>query len=100
MKSSIVAIALLALPLATLGATPTSSFEAGSVHVDQYGSGAPALVLIPGLTDSGALWGSTVARYAASHTIYVLTLPGFGGRPAVPAPMLDTVNRASLTGRI
>ena len=93
MKSLIVAIAVLALPLATLGATPSSSFEAGSVHVDQYGSGAPALVLIPGLTDSGAVWDSTVARYQAVHTVYVLTLPGFGGRPAVPAPMLDTVDR-------
>ena len=63
------------------------------MHVDQYGSGAPALVLIPGLTDSGAVWDSTVARYQASHTVYVLTLPGFGGRAAVPAPMLDTVDR-------
>ena len=50
-------------------------------------------MLVPGLTDSGAVWDSTVARYQASHTIYVLTLPGFGGRPAVPAPMLDTVDR-------
>ena len=50
-----------------------------------------ALVLIPGLTDSGAVWATTVARYQATHTIYVLTLPGFGGRKPIAAPMLDTV---------
>jgi pimeloyl-ACP methyl ester carboxylesterase len=93
MKATIVTIALLMLPLATLGVTPNASFEAGSVHVDRYGSGSPALVLIPGLTDSGAVWDTTVARYQAAHTIYVLTLPGFGGRPPIAAPMLDTVDR-------
>jgi pimeloyl-ACP methyl ester carboxylesterase len=86
-------VALCILPLQALAATPTSSFEAGSVHVDRYGSGSPALVLIPGLTDSGAVWDTTVARYQGAHTIYVLTLPGFGGRAPVAAPMLDTVAR-------
>jgi pimeloyl-ACP methyl ester carboxylesterase len=63
------------------------------VHVDQYGSGSPALVLIPGLTDSGAVWNTIVAHYTSAHTIFVLTLPGFGGRPSVAAPMLDTVDK-------
>jgi pimeloyl-ACP methyl ester carboxylesterase len=79
--------------LAVLGVTPATSFEAGSVHVDRYGSGAPALVLIPGLTDSGAVWNGTVAHYQATRTIYVLTLPGVGGRPRIAAPMLDAVDR-------
>jgi D-alanyl-D-alanine carboxypeptidase len=90
---AIVAVAMAMLALATLGATPSSSFEAGSVHVDRYGNGSPALVLVPGLTDSATVWSTTVARYQATHTIYVLTLPGFGGRPPVAAPMLDTVDR-------
>lgn len=85
--------AVLVLSLALIGVTPTTSFEAGSVHVDQYGTGSPGLVFIPGLTDSGAVWDSTVAHYQATHTIYVLTLPGFGGRPRVAAPMLDAVDR-------
>ncbi len=88
---TILAIAVLTFSLAATGPAPTTSFEAGSVHVDQYGSGSPALVLIPGLTDSGAVWATTVARYQATHTIYVLTLPGFGGRKPIAAPMLDTV---------
>jgi pimeloyl-ACP methyl ester carboxylesterase len=85
-------LALIVLPMASPAATSTA-FDAGSVHVDQYGSGSPALVLIPGLTDSGAVWTTAVARYASTHTIYVLTLPGFGGRTPVAAPMLDTVDR-------
>jgi len=91
-KSLLVASLLLCLPLFAQAATPTRSFESGSVHVDQYGQGNPALLLIPGLTDSGAVWDTTVARYASTHTIYVVTLPGFGGRAAVAAPMLDTVD--------
>ncbi len=79
--------------LGTLAAAPSASFDAGSVYVQRYGSGSPALVLLPGLTDSGKVWESTVARYAATHTIYVLTMPGFGGRPKVGAPMLDAVVR-------
>lgn len=83
----------VAAPTAAVAATPVKSFDVGSVHVDQYGSGSPALVLIPGLTDSGAVWDTTVARYQATHTTYVLTLPGFGGRTPIAAPMLDTVDR-------
>lgn len=86
-------LAVLLLPIAAAGATPAASFEAGSVHVDRYGSGSPSLVLIPGLTDSGAVWNATVDHYAGTHTIYVLTLPGFGGRAPIAAPMLDTVDR-------
>lgn len=85
--------AIFVFALTLLGATPTTPSVAGSVHVDQYGTGSSTLVLIPGLTDSGAVWGTTVAHYQATHTIYVLTLPGFGGRPRIAAPMLDTVDR-------
>lgn len=90
-RSILTFLILLAAPLVAAAATPTRSFEAGSVHVDVYGSGSPSLVLIPGLTDSAAVWNTTVAHYQAAHTIYVLTLPGFGGRPPIAPPMLDTV---------
>ena len=89
------ALALLVwlFPLSAIAATPVSSYDVGSVHVDQYGNGKPALVLIPGLTDSAAVWQTAIARYASDHTIYALTLPGFGGRKPIAAPMLDTVDR-------
>jgi pimeloyl-ACP methyl ester carboxylesterase len=69
--------------------TPTASFDVGSIYVDQYGSGDPALILIPGLTDSTAVWNGTIARFSPSHKIYAVTLGGFGGRPAPAAPLLD-----------
>lgn len=93
MKNAVLTLAFMLLPMTAMAAPPSATFEAGSVHVEQYGNGSPALVLIPGLTDSGKVWDATVAHYAGSHTIYVLTLPGFGGRPATAAPMIDTVVR-------
>ena len=90
-RSTLALLILCAAPLTAAAATPARSFDAGSVHVDVYGTGSPSLVLIPGLTDSGAVWDSTVAHYQATHTIYVLTLPGFGGRAPIAPPMLDTV---------
>jgi pimeloyl-ACP methyl ester carboxylesterase len=90
-RCALALLVLIVAPVAAAAATPTSSLEAGSVHVDVYGTGAPSLVLIPGLTDSAAVWNTTVERYQSTHTIYVLTLPGFGGRAPIAAPMLDTV---------
>jgi len=69
--------------------TPSASFDVGSIHVDKYGSGEPAIILIPGLTDSDAIWGPTIAHFAPAHTIYALTLGGFGGRHAPAAPLVE-----------
>ncbi len=87
------ALLVISLPIASRAAAlaPTSSFDAGSVHVDQYGKGEPALILIPGLTDGAAVWQSTITKFAPTYRIYALTLPGFGGRTPIAAPMLDTV---------
>ena len=79
--------------------TPTASFDVGSIHVDQYGSGDPALILIPGLTDSAAVWSATISHFAPQHTIYAVTLGGTGGRAAPPAPLLDRAN-ADITALI
>ena len=79
--------------------TPTASFDVGSIHVDQYGSGDPALILIPGLTDSAAVWSATIAHFAPQHTIYAVTLGGTGGRAAPQAPLLDKAD-ADLTALI
>ena len=68
-KSAIAALFFLRFPANALAAVPTAGFEAGSVHVDRYGSGNRTLVLIPGLTDSSAVWNATVARYSGAHTI-------------------------------
>lgn len=68
---------------------PAERFEVDGVLVEQFGPKAGAkgrpLVLIPGLASGGWVWQETVRAFSPDHAVYVLTLPGFDGRPAAPA---------------
>jgi pimeloyl-ACP methyl ester carboxylesterase len=65
---------------------PAERFEVGGVLVERHGAAAGRpLILIPGLASGSWVWQDTIRAFAASHPIYVLTLPGFDGRPAAPA---------------
>jgi pimeloyl-ACP methyl ester carboxylesterase len=68
---------------------PAERFEVDGVLVEQYGNKAGSkgrpLVLIPGLATGGWVWQETVRAFSGDHAVYVLTLPGFDGRPAAPA---------------
>ncbi|MET0983159.1 MAG: alpha/beta hydrolase [Telluria sp.] len=66
---------------------PAERFEVKGMLVERHGGGARALVLIPGLASGGWVWQETAREFAASHTVYVVTLPGFDGRPS-----LDTLD--------
>jgi len=59
-------------------------------QVKVTGHGRP-MILIPGLSSSGEVWDTTVARYKDRFECHVLTVAGFAGVPRVPAPMLDRV---------
>jgi pimeloyl-ACP methyl ester carboxylesterase len=65
---------------ATLAAS--ERFEVGGVLVERHGaaSGRP-LILVPGLASGSWAWQETIRAFAGSHPVYVLTLPGFDGRP-------------------
>jgi len=65
---------------------PGERFEVGGVLVERHGaaSGRP-LILIPGLASGSWAWQGTVRAFAPTNPIYVLTLPGFDGRPAAPS---------------
>jgi pimeloyl-ACP methyl ester carboxylesterase len=66
---------------------PAERFEVGGVLVERHGSGGRPLILIPGLAGGSWVWQDTVRAFAPDHAVYVLTLPGFDGRPpAGPAP--------------
>lgn len=94
-------LALLTLAAHTFAATPfpelpkpTDSFTAGTLHVDQFGAGPQPLLLIPGLACGPWVWADTITRLAPTHTLYVLTLPGFDGHPATPqSPLFATVTK-------
>lgn len=61
-----------------------------SFSVTRVGHGRP-MILIPGLLSSGDAWSSTVDHYKDRYECHVLTLAGFAGQPAIPAPFLQTV---------
>lgn len=91
-KHFVVALMLVAAPLsqaatanrfaATLA--PAERFEVEGTLVERHGKGGTPLILIPGLASGAWVWQETVRQFKDDHTIYVLTLPGFDGRPAIP----------------
>jgi N-formylmaleamate deformylase len=61
-----------------------------SFSVTRVGHGRP-MILIPGLLSSGDVWSGTVAHFKDRYECHVLTLAGFAGQPAIPAPFYTTV---------
>jgi len=62
---------------------PAERFDIQGVLVERHGAatGRP-LILIPGLASGSWVWQDTIRAFIGSHPVYVLTLPGFDGRPA------------------
>ena len=87
--------ALIASILVAAGAYPALAVAAPlptAFTVQVTGKGQP-MILIPGLASSGAVWDSTVARYAQRYQCHVLSLAGFAGVPAVEGPLLKKVEQ-------
>jgi len=57
-------------------------FELKGMLVERHGSQGRPLVLIPGLSSGAWVWQDLVRRFNLEHSLYVVTLPGFDGRPA------------------
>jgi pimeloyl-ACP methyl ester carboxylesterase len=94
MKMRIVASLALAFSLLapTLSNAGSESFEAGALHVEKQGKGERAVILIPGLSSGPWVWRETAPRLARTHTVYLVTLPGFDGRAAQPGVTLETLH--------
>jgi pimeloyl-ACP methyl ester carboxylesterase len=73
---------------------PAERIEIQSMLVERHGSGGRPLVLIPGLATGGWVWQETVREFAGSHTIYVVTLPGFDGRQPVAGNPFEVARSA------
>jgi pimeloyl-ACP methyl ester carboxylesterase len=68
---------------------PAERFDVNGVLVERHGGQGRPLILIPGLASGSWVWQDTVRAFAPDHAVYVLTLPGFDGRPpAGPAPFV------------
>jgi pimeloyl-ACP methyl ester carboxylesterase len=77
---------------------PAERFEIDGVLVERHGTnstnrGRP-LILIPGLASGGWVWQETVRAFSGERAVYVLTLPGFDGRPAAGATPFATAQAA------
>ncbi len=74
----------------------TSVSTVGTLRVEKYGAGNPAMIFIPGLSCGSWVWDSAVRKYSGTHTVYVLTLAGFDGLPAPTGPALDSADASLL----
>ena len=81
----------LMLGVATVALAATPAFRA-----DVTGRG-PAMLLIPGLNSSGAVWSGVVDRFKDRYTCHALTLAGFAGQPPLATPSLAAIRDAILT---
>lgn len=105
MKAEILAGALSALAFCTpdlataasqttassLQAPQSTQYEVGALHVEQLGTSGSPLIFIPGLASGSWTWTREAQRLAHDHTVYLLTLPGFDGRPAVQEATLQSL---------
>jgi pimeloyl-ACP methyl ester carboxylesterase len=64
----------------------------GSLQVQRYGSGSPALILVPGLSFGAWSFHDTIARESKSHAVYAVTLAGFDGVAGGKDDSLDAVD--------
>jgi pimeloyl-ACP methyl ester carboxylesterase len=73
---------------------PAESFDAGTFHMDKFGSGGQTLIFIPGLAGGSWVWYGTIAKFSPNYTLYVITLPGFDGHAATnEKPLFATFTR-------
>jgi pimeloyl-ACP methyl ester carboxylesterase len=97
---TICAILLISLlPQQTRAEVPSRSvataetFNVGMLRVERFGTAERApIVFIPALFCGSWEWNGQVAALSPSHAVFVVTLPGFDGRPMVQGD--DLMNRA------
>jgi pimeloyl-ACP methyl ester carboxylesterase len=78
----------------TVPLLPVSSFDAGTIHIEEYGNGTCTIILIPGLSCGPWVWSGVIGRFAPNYKIYAITLPGFDGRPATDKrPLITTFTK-------
>jgi pimeloyl-ACP methyl ester carboxylesterase len=63
---------------------PAERFEVGAMLVQRHGERGTPIILVPGLAGGAWVWEDTVRRLKERHVLYVVTLPGFDGRPPAP----------------
>ncbi len=78
---------------------PVERFDSGVLAVEQHGTKGRPLILVPGLASGAWAWQGVVRDLAADHIVYIVTLPGFDGRPFTAGQSFDAA-RAGLLALI
>jgi N-formylmaleamate deformylase len=91
--TAVVALSLYLTAICANGADARSK-PAFAAKVVGHG---PPVILIPGLSCSGAVWDGTIAHLKDHYECHVLTLAGFAGQPRIAAPFLETVRNELAT---
>ena len=89
-------IARFSIAILLVLAAEIAAAEAGPFAIESAGEGRD-VYLIPGLSNAGDVWDPLAAQLRqAGYRTHVLTLSGFGGRPALPddAPFMPRVRDA------
>lgn len=92
MKTTVLFSLLLAIAAPTFAAdpvinryaatiAPAERFTSGVLAVEQHGTHGRPLILVPGLGSGAWAWQGVVRDLSRDYTVYVVTLPGFDGRP-------------------
>ncbi len=81
--------------IGTVGISSALAQSPYPFRTDVVGRG-PAMILIPGLNSSGAVWNALVDDLKDRYTCHVLTLAGFAGEPPMGAPFLPAIQTALL----
>ncbi|MBV9027972.1 MAG: alpha/beta hydrolase [Candidatus Eremiobacteraeota bacterium] len=73
---------------------PAATFDSGILRVERFGrAGARPIVFIPALFCGSWQWNAQINALSTSYDLFVVTLPGFDGRPMVAGD--DLMNRAA-----
>jgi len=67
----------------------SATMSVGTLKVEKYGSGDPAVILIPGLACGSWVWDGTIRALESKHAVYAVTLAGFDGTAPTTGQMLD-----------
>lgn len=75
-------------PTTTSTVSAEPNFIIGSLLVQRIGDRGTPVILVPGLASGAWVWQGTVKRLKDAHVVYVVTLAGFDGRPAVSGDLM------------
>jgi len=98
MKTSILAGAMLALSSLAPAISPAAdfkptTFESGALQVEQLSNQGSPIVFIPGLASGAWTWRDSATRLGKTHSVYLLTLPGFDGRKPVAGTNFESLSK-------